>query len=601
MKKYCISTLFLLVGLTAWADAPSGYYNNAVGKKNEALMTALEGIVYSHTELSYGYLWTAFDYTDLGDDGYYIDMYSNCKYDNQSDHTAGASHVGEGINREHSMPKSWFGSMTPSYTDLHMLIPTDAYVNQRRNNYPYGVCADGNTYTHGSYTMRGKLGTSTYDGYTQTVFEPDDEFKGDFARIYFYMVTCYKSSVHNWPGSDQLDYAANGYKAFSTWSMNMLLEWHRADPVSAKEIARNEGVYGQQGNRNPFVDHPELAEYIWGSKQGTAWSGDDSVDPITKDVPELYAADTTAVTHNSFRADWSREEHVSSYTLQVNKVEDSQELTLLLTENFSNMKAYKDGSSDISGLMDDYADNPGWTGYKLYEAANHGVKVGTSSTAGYLISPELALGRTVSVAFNAKSWINSKGVSDGSSVIVACGNACDTIALSENETNYAVVLENCNGKNIKFSMTAGGKRFYIYNANIYNGNLEDLTCAPRRAVVEKGDSTVRTISGITDTCYTVAALQNGTFEYKVKAVYTDGTQSVWSNTEYVTLKAGSDFLIGDINSDGEVNVGDLSTLIDYLLGGYPYGFNKSAADVNNDNEINVGDVSALIDRLLSGK
>ena len=601
MKKFCISILTLLIGLSVWADVPSGYYNNAVGKKNEALMTALEGIVYSHTELSYAYLWTAFDYTDVGNDGYYIDMYSNCKYNNQSDHTAGASYVGQGINREHSFPKSWFGSMTPSYTDLHMLIPTDAYVNQRRSNYPYGVCADGETFTHGNQTMRGKLGTSTYNGYTETVFEPDDEFKGDFARIYFYMVTCYKSSVHNWPGCDQLDYATNGYKAFSTWSINMLMEWHRADPVSAKEIARNEGVYGQQGNRNPFVDHPELAEYIWGTKQGTAWTGSDDPDPITKEVPVLYAADTTAVTNSSFRADWSREENVSSYTLQVNKVEDSEDVTLLLTENFSNMTAYKDGSSDISGLLDDYADNAGWTGYKLYEAANHGVKVGTSSTVGYLISPELDLGRTVSVVFNAKSWINSKGVSDGSSVIVSCGNVNDTIELTENEADYTVVLNGCVDDNVKFAMTAGGKRFYIYNANIYNGDINAQANGPRRAVVEEGDSTVRTISGITDTCYTVSALQHGTFEYKVKAVYTDGTQSIWSNIEYVTLKEGPAVLIGDVNSDGEVNVGDLSALINYLLGYTPQGFDEEAADINGDNEINVGDISTLVNMLLNYK
>ena len=248
MKKITfISSLFVLIAASAWADIPTGYYANAIGKQDEALMTALEGIVFSHTLLGYDYMWIAYDVTDLGSDGYYIDMYSTCKYDNTAEHVAGASYVGEGINREHSFPKSWFGGeVSPMFTDLTMLIPTDAYVNQRRSNYPYGVCngADAVTYTNDELgvTMLGKLGKSTYNGYTAKVFEPDDEYKGDFARIYFYMVTCYKSDVRNWPGCDQLDYVTNNYKAFSSWSIQMLMEWHRADPVSQKELNRNEAV-----------------------------------------------------------------------------------------------------------------------------------------------------------------------------------------------------------------------------------------------------------------------------------------------------------------------------------------------------------------------
>ena len=358
MKK--ITTLFaLLVGLTAMADIPNGYYTNAVGKSDEALMTALEGIIYYHSQLGYNDLWDAYPYTDTGSDGYYIDMYSTCKYNYDSYHVGTASYVGQGLNREHSFPKSWFGGEEyPMYTDLMMIIPTDGYVNQRRSNYPYGVCAGGTTYTNEEMgvTMLGKLGTSTYNGYTAKVFEPDDEYKGDFARIYFYMVTCYKSKVGEWPGCDQLDYAANGYKAFSNWSLQMLLEWHRADPVSAKEIARNEAVYSSkegnkeygQGNRNPFVDHPELAEHIWGTKQHEAWTdGGDIPQPIVKEVPVMLSVDETAVESNAFRADWTNGGDVSSYTLKVNRQQESGAV-LLMTENFSNVNAYTDGYTDIA-------------------------------------------------------------------------------------------------------------------------------------------------------------------------------------------------------------------------------------------------------------
>lgn len=604
MKR--IITPLVLIG--AWcaivsATVPQGYYTNAVGKHDEGLMTALEGIIYTHTELGYDYMWIAYDSTDVGADGYYIDMYSTCKYNKYSTHVGGASHVGQGINREHSFPKSWFGGqVAPMFTDLTMLIPTDAFVNQRRSNNPYGICAHGETYTYQdeemNVTMLGKLGTSTYNGYTKTVFEPDDEYKGDFARIYFYMVTCYKGRISEWPGCDQLDYAQNGYKAFSDWSMRMLMEWHRADPVSQKELDRNEAVYRLQGNRNPYVDHPELAEYIWGTKQHSTWTdGGDIPQPIVKEVPVMLSADETAVEPNAFRADWTSGGDVSSYTLKVTRQSESG-ATLLMSENFSGVNANNDGNTDIGESLDDYTDNPGWKGYKVYTAAGQSLKMGTSNAIGHLISPNLQLGSTVTVVFKAKNWISSSGSSDNSSMIISCGNASQTVALSDSPEQYTVVLNGCTDSNVKLAMNAVKKRSYIYSVDIYDG---DLTAkAPRRQVVEEGDSTWRMVSGIVDTCYTVRALAAGDYEYMVKAIYNDGTQSVWSNIEHVTIVGnGDEPLMGDVNGDGEVNISDVTTLIDYLLAMQPGDQFDAAADVNGDGEINITDVTAIIDLLLS--
>lgn len=603
MKQITSILLSLLVGMTALADIPIGYYTNANGKSDEALMTALEGIIYTHTQLGYNDLWDCYPTTDKGDDGYYIDMYSTCKYNEYSYHVGTASYVGQGLNREHSFPKSWFGGEEyPMYTDLMMIIPTDGYVNQRRSNYPYGVCngADVVTYVNEELgvSMLGKLGKSTYNGYTAKVFEPDDEYKGDFARIYFYMVTCYKSLVEYWPGCDQLDYQDNQYKAFSDWSIQMLMEWHRADPVSQKELIRNEGVYVKQGNRNPFVDHPELAEHIWGTKQHETWTdGGDIPEPIVKKVPIMLSVDTTAVESNAFRADWTSGGDVSSYTLKVNRKSESG-ATLLMSENFSKVNAYTDGYNDVGESLDDYTDNPGWTGYKVYTAPGQSLKVGTSSAIGYLISPELQLSSTVTVVFNAKNWISSNGTSDKSSIIVSCGEVSQTMVLTDNPEDYTVVLNGCTAQNVKLAMNANKKRAYIYSVDIYDG---DLTAkSPRRQVVEEGDSTWRMVSGITDTCYTVKALAGGVYEYLVKAIYTDGTESVWSNIQQVTLVGGGDEpLIGDVNGDGEVNIGDVTAIIDYLLGTAGDNFNVEAADVNRDGEVNIGDVTAIIDMLLS--
>ncbi len=601
MKQITSILLSLLVGMTALADIPIGYYTNANGKSDEALMTALEGIVYTHTELGYDDLWKAFNTTDMGDDGYYIDMYSTCKYNYKSTHVGNAKYVGQGLNREHSFPKSWFGGeIMPMFTDLTMIIPTDAYVNQRRSNYPYGVCNGPDVVTYVNeelgVSMLGKLGKSTYDGYSAKVFEPDDEYKGDFARIYFYMVTCYKSDVQNWPGCDQLDYQDNQYKAFSDWSMQMLMEWHRADPVSQKELIRNEGVYEKQGNRNPFVDHPELAEYIWGTKQHETWTdGGDIPEPIVKKVPVMLSVDTTAVESNAFRADWTSGGDVSSYTLKVTQHHEAS-TTLLMNEGFSKVTATEDGSKDVGASLDDYTDNPGWVGYKVYPAAGQSLKLGTTTVAGYLITPKLDLSSTVSVVVNAKNWINSNGVSDGSSMVVSCGDVSKTVTLSDSPTDYTIVLDGCTESQVKLAMNAAKKRFYVYNVKVYNG---DVT-APRRQVVEEGDSTWRMVSGITDTCYTVKALAGGVYEYLVKAIYTDGTESVWSNIQQVTLVGGgNEPLIGDVNGDGEVNIGDVTAIIDYLLGTAGDNFNVEAADVNRDGEVNIGDVTAIIDMLLS--
>jgi hypothetical protein len=224
--------------------------------------------------------------------------------------------------------------------------------------------------------------------------------------------------------------------------------------------------------------------------------------------------------------------------------------------------------------------------------------VGTSSAIGYLISPELQLSSTITVVFNAKNWISSSGASDKSSIIVSCGEASQTVTLNDDPEDYTVLLNGCTAQNIKLAMNAVKKRAYIYSVDIYDG---DLTAkAPRRQVVEEGDSTWRMVSGITDTCYTVKALAGGVYEYLVKAIYTDGTESVWSNIQQVTLVGGgNEPLIGDVNGDGEVNIGDVTAIIDYLLGTAGDNFNVEAADVNRDGEVNIGDVTAIIDMLLS--
>ena len=279
MKKRIIYVLACaLWTITMQAVAPSGYYNNAQGKNKGDLLKALEGIVGEHKTISYSGLWDLYYESDVTADGYIWDMYSTSKYTPGKKQCGNYSSVGDCYNREHSFPKSWFDDKSPMYSDAFHLYPTDGKVNGQRSNHPYGECANGTTLaSNGSVKALGRLGSSTFAGYSGTVFEPADQYKGDFARSYFYMAAAYNSRIDEW-SSAQL--AGNSYPCFSSWSVNLLMKWHREDPVSQKEIDRNEVVYKWQGNRNPFIDHPELAEYVWGTKIGEGWTPGGVADPI---------------------------------------------------------------------------------------------------------------------------------------------------------------------------------------------------------------------------------------------------------------------------------------------------------------------------------
>jgi endonuclease I len=178
---------------------------------------------------------------------------------------------GDCYNREHTFCDSWLGNATPQRSDAHHLIPTDGYVNNRRSSFPHGKVKTASwTSSNGS-----KLGTSDpATGYSGTVFEPIDEFKGDFARMYFYVATRYESKIGGWAnnGSANQILAGNSYPAYKSWFYTLMLAWNSLDPVSTKEINRNNIIYRFQNNRNPFIDYPELAEHIWGNKVGQPWN-----------------------------------------------------------------------------------------------------------------------------------------------------------------------------------------------------------------------------------------------------------------------------------------------------------------------------------------
>ena len=272
--------------VTPAASLPT-YYQDINGKSGKSLFDAVHLVAKEgYSSLGYSGLWTAYQYTDLRDNGKVWDMYSDCSWTYKSDQCGTYSSECDCYNREHSIPKSWFGgSESQPGCDIFHIVPTDGKVNGMRSNYAFGEVSSA-SYTYdgaklgsaksitiiNGNTIAGNEGT-TISCSASKVFEPRDEYKGDFARGYF-------GTMIKWANGDyQAFTSGDGSKIFSSnystgafgltkYGVALLMKWHRQDPVSQKEIDRNNGIQQTQGNRNPFIDYPYLAEYIWGEKAG---------------------------------------------------------------------------------------------------------------------------------------------------------------------------------------------------------------------------------------------------------------------------------------------------------------------------------------------
>ena len=600
MKKVSRFLLMLVVLTTAFqvlASEPANYYNNASGKQDEALMTALRNIIRNHTQLSYNALWNAFISTDTDADGYIIDMYSNCKY-RPEQHGGSASTVGEGYNREHSFPKSWFNNGDPMYTDLFHLYPTDIRVNNQRDNYPFGVCADGTRLVNGQYYGKGKLGRSTYPGYSGNVFEPDDEYKGDFARTYFYMVTCYKNELPSWSGSPQLDYNTNRYKAFSTWSINMLMEWTRLDPVSEKEIKRNDAVYGIQGNRNPFIDHPELAEYIWGDMQGQSWNG--SGEQITATI-------TSPADGSIFDMGTVTVGDIKEYTINIKGEGLTTSLNLSMEENelfYINKNTFtasevNSGTSFVIGFASDdvgvYSNQITLSSSEVSSTFTVNITVNDN---GDTPDPPIALGDSIMEDWEGCTtggyWNNTVEGHAWTWEFINAGIWNDNFShgqlscrLGKSSTSSITMAEDVEGGTSAISLWA------TCFGNDGNADLRvDYSTNHGATWSELGDFTVT--RGIMQ-YFIMEIPMEGSVRFRI--VQTSGTRV---NIDDITIFApASQHLVGDVNEDGEVNITDVNAIVDIILGGTVNDNIMNNADISGDNEVNITDINALLDIIMS--
>lgn len=273
MKNLLISACLAIYGLGT-AQAPATYYNGTSNLTGYALKNKLSQIISAgHQDKGYDGLYDIYRTSDTDNyyekDGTVLDMYSEnptgkdpYNYNHGQKQCGNYKYEGDCYNREHTIPQSIFNKARPMVSDAHHVLPTDGTVNGMRSNYPHGeVKTVGSTSLNGS-----KLGSSNVAGFSGTVFEPIDEFKGDFARIYFYFVARYADKI---PSYNYAMFSKNKDQGLANGFLEMLTKWHTQDPVSQKELDRNDAIYAIQKNRNPFIDHPEWVTEIWGKNLAT--------------------------------------------------------------------------------------------------------------------------------------------------------------------------------------------------------------------------------------------------------------------------------------------------------------------------------------------
>ena len=276
MTKKILALLLIIFGINSYAQIPPGYYNSATGS-GYTLKTQLKLIITNgHQDQGYDALYDA--YINSDNDSFYendntvLDIYSenpsgvdSYNY-NHNDRTCGNyNSENDCYNREHIFPQGFFNEQLPMRTDIHHVVPTDGYVNNRRANYPFGEVTN-----HTWISNNGsKVGQNTFESYSGVVFEPIDEFKGDIARMLLYFAVRYEDEVtdSSWDDHTTTNNPLNGTndQVYEIWYLRLLYKWHQDDPVSGREVNRNNEAYNFQGNRNPFIDYPEYVDSIWGT------------------------------------------------------------------------------------------------------------------------------------------------------------------------------------------------------------------------------------------------------------------------------------------------------------------------------------------------
>ena len=452
--KYTLIVLLLTCWCNAFAQPKSGYYNKIDGKKKEALKTAIKSIIVNHTKITYGKaLEQAYESVYYRDDdrSYVYDMFSNDKY----------KFSASGWNKEHVVANSWWGgTKNNAYSDIFSVIPSESGANSRKSNYPLGEVKSVK-WTNDCI----KIGTAKdgQGGSYGTVFEPADQYKGDFARIYFYVATCYDDINWGSNSNSPSEIKKETWPTLKPWLYEMLLRWHNADPVSAKEIQINNSAEKEQGNRNPFIDYPALADYIWNKDYyNTSFNLstaelykhiDGSVTPTPPTPPDTTKTDTTGGGGGG----------------DIPPVIDTDDYTpgdLLFAEYFDDIVEGNDNETGGSSKAWDGNDNfPTLTA--IYQAGGI-ARMGSSKKTGQLLSCSIDCETPTNlfVEFDIKGW------SDADAIIeVTLGGVKQQVKstrrLGDEYENVRILFKDVAAPvTLEIVTTSGSKRCFIDNIEV---------------------------------------------------------------------------------------------------------------------------------------
>lgn len=575
-KKLLTAVSLLCLSLAiGFAQGPNGsrtYYQAANGKSGAALKTALHNkIKISSAGWSYDGLKEAYKTTDTRADGYLRDWYSNATSYTPGSDCAGSYKVeGDGYNREHLVPQSWFEKASPMKSDIWHVVPSDAKINGERGDKPLGEVGSSYKQSTNGYSKWGMARSGL--GYTGQVFEPNDEVKGDIARAYFYMVTCYQDKISSWNATNATYvFDGNTYPGLTDWCLTMMMRWSALDPVDDIEIARNNVIAATQ-NRNPFIDYPGLEEYIWGDKKTVAFSYDNydgsstgkqfvtmsfSPTSVTATLGESFTAPTLSMSPSGLVVTYSSSNtSVATVNSSTGVVTIKAVGTTTITASFAGNENYYDNSASYTlTVKQQGGGEPVFVEYEAtfnFPENNYGMKELSSSSSSSEYNPNPT---TIT--------------SDGVSLTMAGDNS--SRYWSTNNTYELRVYKAC-------TMTISAPD---------NGKITKIVFA--------GSA----ISGILNNG---KSLNNGTWTGKESSVVFTFNATQKINTIKITYEVEATepaTLLGDVNGDREVTIADVTALVNILLGKDTAGYNLEAADVNSDGGRTIADVVALVKMILT--
>ena len=450
-----ITLIFIFTLSLVQSQVPDGYYDNATGVNYE-LKSQLYEIINNHNDQGYNSLDDFYIIYDI--DNYYendntiLDIYSENPngidpYNFSTENSCGNySSEGDCYNKEHIIPQSVYSSDYPMKSDAHQVLPTDGRVNGFRSAYPYGVVGQNLVSQSGisNPTQNGsKLGNNLDEGfssgYSNIVFEPIDEFKGDVARIYFYFITRYENLVSSWSNYDMFDGSSD--KVLEDTFLNILMNWHLNDPVSQKEIDRNNNIYIYQGNRNPFIDQPDYVEEIWNSTNDTEnpttptnieifnitdstlqLSWDNSTDNISVASYNIFKDDSFYANTQNNNYSISGLNAETYYCFSITAIDQSENISTMSQEECATTLEQSTSTNEL--FISEYLE--GSSNNKAIEIANF-----TGQTIN-LDSYTIARNTNSGTAWGESLQLTGE-IADGEVHVIARGNADDEITSNSNQ------------------------------------------------------------------------------------------------------------------------------------------------------------------------